>query len=559
MSWLVPALFSSTALMLAVLVARETVARLFGPKAAYALWLLPALRLLLPPLPGWHSPIAAAAPIGSFSQDMAVPLAIRHDPVAAAIGSVSLSAPDPAIAPAAQTVWSMLSYIPMLLIALWLGGAALWFSWQLLRYRHFLRRSLRGAKTLANERGVEILLGEEFEGPLAAGIVRRRILLPADFRTRYSVEEQRLALLHERAHHDRHDLAANLAGLAVLALHWWNPIAHRAYRAFRADQELACDATVLAQTGGSDRLAYGSALLKSARGAAPAVACSLHNKVQLKRRIGMMQHHPVSALRRILGSTVATAIISGGLLLTATGAVSAHVEHLALAAAPPVTPVRPLPAVAPVPPVPPAPAITAKPATPPAPPAPPAPLAPERMSGDSHADHGDADETRRAVHEAARVARDAARVARTQAREAAAAAREQARTAAAEARSAALEQGRAARERAIAEAHAAIARIDVAKIVRTSMEATRANMAARCATTGAHVDPGADWSTLATCGRLRETIRASLARARASVAKARGLNDCQRKDALSAIDDALADFDRNGEGATDSQPYPSMM
>lgn len=551
--WLAPALISSTALMLAVLVARDTVARLFGPKAAYALWLLPALRLLLPPLPGWHSPIAG------LSQDMAAPLAIRPDPVVAGVGSVSLSAPGPAIADAVASSWSILTYAPMLLLALWLGGAAMWFGWQLLRYRHFLRRSLRGAHSLGCERGIEILLGEELDGPLAAGVVRRRILLPADFATRYSTEEQRLALLHEQAHHDRHDLAANLVGLAVLALHWWNPIAHRAYRAFRADQELACDATVLAQAGSDDRLAYGTALLKSARGTAPAVACSLHHKAQLKRRIGMMQFHPVSGMRRLLGSTVATAIISGGLLLTATGAVSAHVERLALAAVPPVPPVppvRPLPAVAPIPPVPPAPAIAAAPAAPPAPPAPPAALAPERMSNHSDAGQDEGSDARRAAHEAAREAREAARAAQEQAREAAAEAREQAHAAAAEARRAAIEQGRAERERAIAEAHAAIARIDVAKIVRTSMEATRANMAARCAATGAHVDAHADWSTLATCGKLRDTIRTSLAHARASIAATHGLDDCKRTKAISAIDDAMENLDRDMDAA---DPHPSLM
>ena len=79
--------------------------------------------------------------------------------------------------------------------------------------------------------------------------------------TRYTPSERRLALLHEGAHHDRRDILANLVALAVLALHWWNPLAHRAYRAFRADQELACEVTVLADVENGDRRAYGSAVL----------------------------------------------------------------------------------------------------------------------------------------------------------------------------------------------------------------------------------------------------------------------------------------------------------
>ena len=68
-----------------------------------------------------------------------------------------------------------------------------------------------------------------------------------------------MTLLHEGADHDRFDLVANLAGLVVVAAHWWNPIAHLAWRAFRADQELACDATVLAGSDGNTRAVYGSA------------------------------------------------------------------------------------------------------------------------------------------------------------------------------------------------------------------------------------------------------------------------------------------------------------
>ena len=61
------------------------------------------------------------------------------------------------------------------------------------------------------------------------------------FARRFTPAEQRLALAHELAHHRRGDLFADLAALLVLALHWFNPIAHRAYRAFRVDQEQACD------------------------------------------------------------------------------------------------------------------------------------------------------------------------------------------------------------------------------------------------------------------------------------------------------------------------------
>src|SRR3546814_11412734 len=54
-----------------------------------------------------------------------------------------------------------------------------------------------------------------------------------------------LAIDHELAHHRHGDLWANAAALVLLAAQWFNPFAWRAIRAFRFDQEAACDARVL--------------------------------------------------------------------------------------------------------------------------------------------------------------------------------------------------------------------------------------------------------------------------------------------------------------------------
>ena len=73
-----------------------------------------------------------------------------------------------------------------------------------------------------------------------------------------------LAHEHELGHHRRRDLHANWAALVVLALHWFNPLAWHAFRAFPADQELANDAGVLAGREAAARHAYGRAIVKVA-------------------------------------------------------------------------------------------------------------------------------------------------------------------------------------------------------------------------------------------------------------------------------------------------------
>ena len=57
-TWLFDSLLVTTLLMVAILMVRRPVAKMFGPGVAYALWLIPAARLLMPSIEG--APMAAA-------------------------------------------------------------------------------------------------------------------------------------------------------------------------------------------------------------------------------------------------------------------------------------------------------------------------------------------------------------------------------------------------------------------------------------------------------------------------------------------------------------------
>src|SRR5688572_23252859 len=84
-------------------------------------------------------------------------------------------------------------------------------------------------------------------GPAVVGWWRSRIVLPEDFRERYSRGERRRVLAHEIAHLRRGDIHAQAFATGLRCLFWFNPLVHYAAGLFRFDQELACDATVLEQ------------------------------------------------------------------------------------------------------------------------------------------------------------------------------------------------------------------------------------------------------------------------------------------------------------------------
>ncbi|WP_420136552.1 M56 family metallopeptidase [Sphingomonas sp.] len=300
--WTIEALMASTVLMLVVLALRRPVAARFGAHAAYMLWLLPALRMVLPRLPEMPEP-ARVVPI--------------HLDVARLIAAGSGVPANPA----PVTVAPSIDWLPIVL-AFWLAGALGYLGWHWIRHLHFMRTALAHGESSGRRDGINICRSAAVAGPLATGMFHRHILLPPDFDRRYNDAEQQLALAHEMAHHRRGDLIANNAALVTLALHWFNPVAHIAYRAFRADQELACDATVL-QRAPSARSDYGRALIKSARAGLPAVACALGPAAQLKRRIEMIARATDNRSWRLFGSGLAIAVIGIGLGLTASGSIAA--------------------------------------------------------------------------------------------------------------------------------------------------------------------------------------------------------------------------------------------
>jgi beta-lactamase regulating signal transducer with metallopeptidase domain len=296
--WAIEALIASALLMAVVLVIRAPVRRHFGPGIAYALWALPVIRLLLPPLPQLHS--AAPQLLTRASETMTIYV----------IEPLGGSAAAPA---------SLYSSLGQALAVLWGAGAAAFLIWHAFGHWRFCRRMIDSSTCTEHAGDIEVIETSAASGPLAFGIFRRYVAFPRDFAERYDADERELALLHELGHHQRGDLIANWVALAVLALHWFNPLAWRAFRAFRADQEMANDALVLAGRSAIDRHTYACAIVKAAHGGAVSAACHLHTIQDLKGRLRMLTTGRRSRLRVTLGGTAVAALMISGLAVTASG------------------------------------------------------------------------------------------------------------------------------------------------------------------------------------------------------------------------------------------------
>ena len=129
--------FIYTGLLIAlVLLVRRPVTQYFGPRFAYALWALPLLRLIMPPitLPAWMAPAEPAAPKAAASGGEQVVVIIPDAP-----------------AELSETAGSAIA-VSDLLMPLWLAGAVVFLLWRVREYL-LMRRDLLAEARPVGESG----------------------------------------------------------------------------------------------------------------------------------------------------------------------------------------------------------------------------------------------------------------------------------------------------------------------------------------------------------------------------------------------------------------------
>jgi beta-lactamase regulating signal transducer with metallopeptidase domain len=138
------------------------------------------------------------------------------------------------------------------------------------------------------------------------GLSWPEMVVPANYRERYSEAERRLIRAHERTHIDCGHTRHNRLIALVQVLGWFNPLIHLAARCVRLDQEMACDAVVIERMPRKRRL-YAETLLK-AQSADPwsALACALADggRHPLEVRIKALARPPLTLRQYLIGGGV---------------------------------------------------------------------------------------------------------------------------------------------------------------------------------------------------------------------------------------------------------------
>lgn len=282
---------------LAVMAVRPLLRR--APRRAVCmLWLLVALRLLLPARLTVESPVSLqqpeSPPIQAYQE-------LRQQE------KVYVSTPPEQRSEMEKTAaaqgFALLDQLP----AIWLTGVgcmALYMALSLLR----MRWRLRAAPRIQDN----VYRCTDWSTPFVLGVLAPRIYVPE------TVSEQDFpqVLAHERCHIRRWDHVWKPLAFLLLAVNWFNPVLWAAYVLLGRDMERACDEMVLKNATPIQRAAYSRALVACAAQPKMAAVCPLaFGEVAVKERVKNVLNYKKPALWAVILLVVAAAII-GVCLLT---------------------------------------------------------------------------------------------------------------------------------------------------------------------------------------------------------------------------------------------------
>ncbi len=250
------------------------------PKWHLYLWLILAIRLVLPIFPESSFSLLNAVPTAqnittvqsTIGQNEASDSVESTDSVQSGYMKGNLRMLSPVTGETLRRSFSVPEQQVNLLLAGWFGGAVLMGGGLMGAYWAFQRRAkklpeCRDTETLkllkecgvqAGVRSDNVKLRSGGSTPMLQGLFRPTILIPDG----YSGEELRHVLIHELCHYKHRDILINMICSAFLCIYWFNPVLWICFCSIRRDLEFLCDERVIEITG--ERKEYSRTLLKTA-------------------------------------------------------------------------------------------------------------------------------------------------------------------------------------------------------------------------------------------------------------------------------------------------------
>ncbi len=145
--------------------------------------------------------------------------------------------------------------------SVWMAGAVVLGAVFAVSNDVFAKRVKRSRKMIETAYAkLPVYVSDTVETPCLFGIFK-----PAIYVTRTVAENETLlrhSVLHEMTHYAHGDLYWSVLRCVCLALHWYNPLVWKAATLSKQDAELACDESTLRKLGEKERTEYGETLIQ---------------------------------------------------------------------------------------------------------------------------------------------------------------------------------------------------------------------------------------------------------------------------------------------------------
>jgi len=246
--------------------------RSYSAKWRYLVWLIIAVRLLIPFSPS----IAGEAPvtIPSVSQNVQIPSPLPANTNLSEQTNIIPTQPTPVVTPNSSAVRTIT--LADLLPVIWLIGAILFMTYYFAGYIVFRKSAMRFSENVEDEQtlatfsqmkqemgkkgNIELIRSKKVQSPMITGFVKPIFLLPY---VEDSEADLELIMKHELIHYKHKDIWNKLVMVVANAVHWFNPLVYVMRYRSNADIEMACDSELVEGTGTEFRKQYSETILSA--------------------------------------------------------------------------------------------------------------------------------------------------------------------------------------------------------------------------------------------------------------------------------------------------------
>ena len=158
-----------------------------------------------------------------------------------------------------QTAYTTVKNLPdikTVLAVVWLAGTMSIMTYCSFRYV-MLKKKLNGASKVSGN----VYESGKVKAPFVFGLFVPRIYLPDVLEN----DEREYILMHERTHIKHGDWLSKIAGMIIVAVHWFNPLVWLGYALFEQDIEMSCDEASVSGMNPEMKKAYTMSIVSYAR------------------------------------------------------------------------------------------------------------------------------------------------------------------------------------------------------------------------------------------------------------------------------------------------------